>query len=101
MIFRSTGQLTLLGRGTRKSMYMRRQREYVCIELKNANTYVPMPQADNQVILTVLQLGFTVTFEHIDAGNYLYIICAKGRTYLAKHILLHLTQTDTFVGDPF
>ena len=97
-----------------------------------------------QVILPVLQLGFTETFEHIDplltlyivllcvsrcadeglgtqksptrllywnslcskvskrlklsyiatclglAGDYLYIICAKGRTYLAKHILLQV-----------
>ena len=45
----------------------------------------------SQVILTVLQLGFTETFEHIDAGDYLYIICTKGRTYLAKHILLQVS----------
>ena len=31
-------------------MYLRRQREYVCIGLKNANAYVPMLSADNQVI---------------------------------------------------
>ena len=36
--------------GTRKSMYLRRQREYVCIGLNNASVYVPMLYADDQVI---------------------------------------------------
>ena len=55
-------------------MCLRRQREYVCIGLKNASAYVPILYADNQVILTVLQLDFTETFEHIDPLLTLYIV---------------------------
>ena len=33
--------------GTHKSMYLRRQREYVCIGLKNASAYVPMSYAES------------------------------------------------------
>ena len=32
------------------------------------------------------------------AGDYLYIICAKGRTYLAKHILLQAIPKNELIG---
>ena len=38
--------------GTRKRMYLQRQREYVCIGLKNASAYVPMPYTESPASVT-------------------------------------------------
>ena len=34
------------------SVCLRRQRDYVCIELKNANAYVPMPYTESPASVT-------------------------------------------------
>ena len=38
--------------GTRKCVCLRRQREYVCIGLKNASAYVPMPYTESPASVT-------------------------------------------------
>ena len=71
--------MTLLGRGTRRGMYLRRQCEYVCmyvcIELKNANAYVPMLYAESPAPSAAGDSAYSVDNQEIT------ILCWMSHTF--------------------